>query len=61
MPPPNYIKKGDIIVYHKTSCDDQQTHSMIVTKDGNEIRVTGHSPEEKDKIYSHITNKPYYE
>ena len=61
MPPPSYIKKGDVIVYHKTACDDQQTHSMIVTKDGNEVRVTGHSPEEKDKIYSHITNKPYYE
>ncbi len=61
MPPPGYIRKGDIIVYHKTRCDDQLTHSMIVTKDGNEVRVTGHSPEEKDKIYSHITNKPYYE
>ena len=38
MPPPGYIRKGDIIVYHKTRCDDQLTHSMIVTKDGNEVR-----------------------
>ena len=61
MKPPSYIKKGDIIVYHKTGCDDSKTHSMIVTIDGKEVRVTGHSPEEKDKIYSHITDKPYYE
>ena len=61
MPPPDYIRKGDIIVYHQTACDDSKTHSMIVTVDGKEVKVTGHSPEEKDKKYSHITNKPYYE
>jgi len=61
MPPPSYIQIGDVIVYHETGCGDKKTHSMIVTKDGKEVRVTGHSPEEKDKIYSHITNKPYYE
>ena len=61
MPPPNYISIGDVIVYHQTGCEDEKTHSMFVTKAGKEVRVTGHSPEEKDKLYSHITNKPYYE
>ena len=61
MPPPSYIQKGDVIIYHKTDCDDSKTHAMFVTVGGKNAMVTGHSPEVKDRVYSHIKDKPYYE
>ena len=61
MPPPSYIKKGDIIIYNQNNCQDSKTLAMIVTMDSEDIRVTGNSPALRDKKYSFMNNNAYYE
>ncbi len=62
MPPPTWIKKGDVLMYHSGSCDSQSTHATLVTVAGKNAKITGHSNEVKDKDYTYNANsKPYYE
>ena len=61
LPPPEWIQKGDVIIYHQGSCNSGITHAMIVTVGGKYPKVSGHSPCVKDKDYNFVKNKDYYE
>jgi hypothetical protein len=62
MPPPSWIQKGDVLMYHSGSCDSGKAHATLVTVAGKNAKITGHSNEVKDKDYTYNANsKPYYE
>lgn len=62
MPPPSWIQKGDVLMYHAGSCDSGNAHATLVTIAGKNAKVTAHSYEVKDKDYTYqANNKPYYE
>ena len=61
LAPPEYIEKGDVIVYHEDSCEGRKTHVMIVTVGGKNAKVSGHSPNCKDRHWDYGKKKVYYE
>ena len=61
MSPPEWIEKGDVIVYHQGDCNSRYTHAMIVTVGGKNAKVSGHSPPVKDKPWDFGKKKIYYE
>ena len=62
LPPPNWVKKGDVVVFHANSCDDSKAHTVLVTVAGKNAKVTGHSDSVKDRSYTIWSkNKPYFE
>ena len=62
LPPPNWVKKGDVVVFHANSCDDSKAHTVLVTVAGKNAKVTGHSNSVKDRSYTNWSkNKPYFE
>ena len=62
MKPPDYIKEGDVLVYHSGSCDNFSAHAVLVTKGGSNALITCHSNEKLDVSYTYMSNsKPYYQ
>ena len=61
LPPPAYIQKGDVIIYHQDSCESDITHAMIITVGGKNAMVTGHSPHVRNIKYANNKKKHYYE
>ena len=61
LPPPDWIEKGDVIVYHQGSCNSRVTHAMIVTVGGKHAKVSGHSPGVKDRDWTFGKTKDHYE
>ncbi len=62
LPPPNYIKKGDVVIFHTNNCDDSKAHTVLVTVGGKNAKVTGHSNSVKDMDYKFWgKTKPYFE
>ena len=62
LEPPSWVKPGDVLVYHKDSCEGRDSSVALVTVAGANAKVTSHTPEVKDKSYTHMANtKPFYE
>ena len=61
LAPPEWIEKGDVIVYHEDNCDGRKTHVMIVTVGGKNAKVSGHSPSLKDHHWDYGKKKVFYE
>ena len=61
MAPPSYIKPGDVLIYHKTSCTDFSAHAVIVMQGGSNARISCHSNIQDKVPYTYMTNMPYYE
>lgn len=60
--PPSNIKKGDVIVYHKGSCDNWSAHAAIVVEGGASAKISCHSNEKSHVAYTYMgTSMPYYE
>lgn len=60
--PPSNIKKGDVLVYHESSCDDYEAHATIVVKGGSDAQIACHSSNQYGKDYNYMaSSKPYYE
>jgi len=51
--PPSYIKVGDVLIFHGTSCTDTEAHATIVTKvDGKNVYISCHSPDTHTQPYT---------
>ena len=62
LPPPSYIKAGDVLVYHSGSCSSFNAHAVIVTQGGSNAKITCHSNEQLDVSYKYMgTSKAYYQ
>ena len=62
MPPPAGTKKGDVIIYHQTSCEDWSAHAVIVVEGGADAKIACHSNMRYGAHYSYIADsKPYFE
>jgi GH25 family lysozyme M1 (1,4-beta-N-acetylmuramidase) len=61
--PPSNIDVGDVLIYHKSYCDDAIAHATIVTYvSGSDVRITCHSVNRKNEPYTYMsTSHPYYE
>ena len=59
--PPSNIDKGDVLIYHKSSCDDYAAHAVLVTIGGSNPKITCHSSNHKDVDYTYMTSKPYFQ
>jgi len=59
--PPSYIKPGDVLIYHESSCDSSQAHAVIITSIEPYVKITGRSELMKDEIYNYNIEKPYYQ
>ena len=59
--PPSYIQIGDVLIYHKDSCDGDG-HATLITVAGNNPKITCQSSELVDQHYNYQSNsKPYYQ
>ena len=61
LAPPSNIQKGDVLIYHATSCTDYSAHAVLVTIAGSVPKITCHSSQHKDIAYTYMTSKPYYQ
>ena len=62
LAPPSWVKKGDVLIYHGSSCSGGSAHAVIVTKvSGRNAYITCHSSENRDAHYTYMTSKPYYQ
>ena len=61
MTPPSYIKHGDVLIYHKEFCGDDNAHAVIVTQGGSNAKISCHSNTQDNVPYTYMTDKPYYE
>ena len=61
LPPPSYIEKGDVIIFHEGRCNSNKNHAMIVTSGGKNALVSGHSPHVYNVAYTSYKKKNYYE
>ena len=61
--PPSNIDVGDVLIYHKSYCDDAIAHATIVTYvSGSDVRITCHSVNRTNEPYTYMsTSHPYYE
>jgi hypothetical protein len=60
--PPDYIKPGDVLIYHTEGCYDFDAHAVIVTEAGSVPKITCHSNEQLDVDYTYISGeKPYFQ
>ena len=61
MKPPSYIKAGDVLIYHKGSCDGNG-HAVLITVGGTNPKITCQSSEQLDQHYNYMSDsKPYYQ
>ena len=51
LPPPKYIREGDIVIYYKDGCYEGKASAYVVTVKGSNAKVSGHTPECKDSAY----------
>ena len=58
--PPANLQPGDVLIYHKGSCTDGESHAVIVTKVGEKPKITCHSSAKKDVDYTYMTNTHFY-
>ena len=59
--PPSNIAKGDVLVYHETSCSDYSAHAVVVVST-NPVKIACHSTSYYGKDYTYMSSsKPYYE
>lgn len=58
---PSWLSVGDVIIFHKESCDGMTVHSTIVTQvEGDFIGITCHSQPAKNAEYSYyLIEHPY--
>ena len=61
MEPPIYIKPGDVLIYHESSCDSNPAHAVIITSIEPFVNITGRSKLMKDELYNYNEEKPYYQ
>ena len=62
LKPPSWVKKGDVLIYRAGSCSGGNAHAVLVTKvEGGNAYITCHSSIQKDKIYTYMSGKPYYQ
>lgn len=54
LAPPSNIKVGDVIVYHTSSCDDWNSHAVIVSSVSGGVKITCHSNKQLDAPYTYI-------
>ena len=60
--PPSNIKAGDVLIYHADSCDSSDAHAVYITQGGSIPKITCHSNEQLDVLYTYMEAlKPYYE
>jgi len=57
--PPGNIQKGDVLIYHTSSCDDYSAHAVLITVGGSNPKITCHSSNQKDVSYTYMKSKPY--
>ena len=57
--PPGNIQKGDVLIYHTSSCDDYSAHAVLITQGGSNPKITCHSSNQKDVLYTYVKSKPY--
>ncbi len=62
MKPPANTNAGDVLIYHKSGCDDFESHAVFVTVGGDNALITCHSHEQLDVSYTYMANSmPYYQ
>ena len=62
LAPPDYIKEGDVLIYHEGSCGGFKSHAVFVTQGGSNALIACHSSEQLDVSYTYMSNsKPYFE
>ena len=61
MKPPSYIKSGDVIIYHRNSCEGEG-HAALITTGGTNPKITCQSKEQIEQHYNYMSNsRPYYQ
>ena len=62
LAPPNWVKPGDVLIYHGDNCSSGNAHAVIVTVGGKNAKISAHSREVNDVAYTYMGNsKPYLE
>ena len=62
LPPPHWVQKGDVVIFHAKSCNDTVAQAALVTVAGNNAKVTTNTKSVKDRSYKKWEKtKPFYE
>ena len=61
--PPAGMQRGDVIIYHSRSCNDDDAHATVVTyANGSDVRIAAHSSPQFNRSYTYLQyTMPYYE
>jgi len=53
LPPPSYITEGDVLLFHGTSCTDEEAHATLVTHVvPGDVLITCHSEDSANRSYT---------
>ena len=57
------MQRGDVIIYHSRSCNDDDAHATVVTyANGSDVRIAAHSSPQFNRSYTYLQyTMPYYE
>ena len=58
--PPTDLQVGDVLIYHKESCNDGAAHAVLVSVAGSKPKITCHSSAKKDVDYTYMTGSHKY-
>lgn len=61
-PPPQGLKVGDVLIYHKGSCYDMNAHAVVVVETSPTVKIACHSSQHYGIAYTYmLQEKPYLE
>ena len=60
LPPPKNIMEGDVVIFYKDKCYEGKASAYIVTVKGRNAKVSGHTPDCKDRGYMSFCKEKCY-